>query len=281
VHIKLYTALLSIIFLLSGCNDISTEKNPDVLASAYGQKLFKSDIEEYLNYADTPSDSQFVISRYVDSWLIDKIMYKNATQNIKGNKSISKKIDAYKHSLYIYEYENQLLADHLNTDISRSEIDTFYNKYNKDFILEDNISQLLCVKIPSSMDKDTFKTLWKTEDLPALKTYLSNVNTLILLDDKAWYPHTEIKGFLPSGLINKINFKKEDSYSLNQDSVKYFVKILKTIKSNNNAPVSYVEEDIRTRILHERSQQLLKEKRQELFQEGIKNKNISINNIDE
>lgn len=275
-----YIALIFIGFFLSSC-DVNNSDDPGVLASAYGQELHISELTEHLIQAETASDSQFIISRHVDGWLMDRIMYKKATQQIKSNSAVSDKIDAYKRSLYIYELENQILSEELNSDITNADIDTFYSKYSNDFILKEKISRLLYVKIPASMDNETFTTFWQTEDLPAIKKYLSDVNTLVLLDDKKWYPHSTIQSVIPKKLINKINFNKEENYSLDIAPTKYYVKILETIKANESAPVSYVENDIRDRIMHERSEKILRDKRQVFFQESIKNKNISINNINE
>jgi len=275
-----YITILSVSFFLGSC-EVSKSDNPDAIASAYGQELLISELSDQLDQAETATDSQFIISRHVDGWLMDRIMYKKATQQIKSNKAISDKIEAYKRSLYIYELENQILSEELNTEITDAEIDTFYSKYSNDFILKEKISRLLYVKIPASMDNDVFSTYWQTEDLPAIKKYLSNVNTLVLLDDTKWYPHSTIQSVIPKKLINKINFSKEESYSLDVAPNKYYVKILETIKANKSAPVSYVEEDIKNRILHERSEKILRDKRQAFFQQSIKNKNISINNIDE
>ncbi len=278
-----HIAIVSIGFFLSSCEPSGGNiDDADVLATAYGQELHISELSDQLLQAETSSDSQFIISRHVDGWLMDRIMYKQATQQVKNNKkAISKKVEAYKRSLYIYELENQILAEELDSDISDTEIDTFYAKYNNDFILKENISRLLYVKIPKSLDNDTFATYWKTEDLPAIKKYLSGVNTIMLLDEKKWYPHTTIRSILPENLIKKINFKKEETYTLDVAPTKYYVKILETIKAKENAPVSYVEDDIRNRIMHERSENILKDKRQDFFKQSIKNKNISINNIDE
>jgi hypothetical protein len=277
-----HITLLSIGFFLISCDtNNNTLDNPDILASAYGQELHISELTDHLKHAETASDSQFIISRHIDGWLMDKIMYKQATQKIKGNKALSTKIDAYKRSLYIYELENQILAEELDPEISAAEIDTFYAKYSNDFILKEDISRLLYVKIPKSLDNDTFSTYWKTEDLPAIKKYLSGVNTLVLIDDKQWHPHSTIRSILPEELIRKIDFKKEESYSLDVATTKYYVKILETIPANENAPVSYVEDDIKNRIMHERSKNILRNKRQEFFKQSINNKNISINTIHE
>lgn len=276
-----YTCCLLSLLSLFSCKMNQSVEDSDILATAYGEELYISELGDQLSNAQSHSDSQFIITKYVDTWLMDKILYKKASQQVKNKKEISQKVESYKKSLYIYALENHIVDEELNTNISIDEIDTFYSRYTKDFILEEAISRMLYVKLPKAMDNDTFTTYWTTEDLPAMKIYLSKVTALPLLDDKRWYGRNQIESMLPERLLKKINFNKEETYSLDVGTTKYYVKILETIKANQNAPVSFVEKDIRARILHDRTEKLIIKKRTDLFQEGINNKNITINITDE
>ena len=276
-----YITWFLLILCFYSCDIDQGTNGSDILATAYGEELYISELNDHLSNAHSHSDSQFIITRFVDTWLMDKILYKKATQQVKNKKEISQKVESYKKSLYIYALENYFVDEELNTNISIDEIDTFYARHTKDFILEEAISRMLYVKLPTEMDNDTFSSYWKTEDLPAMKIYLSKESVLPLLDDKAWYARNHIESILPEKLLNKINFNKEETYSLNVGTTKYYVKILETIPANQNAPVSFVEKDIKERILHERTEKLIIQKRSDLFQDGVNNKNITINITDE
>jgi len=281
MSIPSYIMLLLVILCFYSCDIDQGTQDSNILATAYGEKLYLSELNDHLRNAQSHSDSQFIITRYVDTWLMDKILYKKATQQVESKKEISQKVESYKKSLYIYALENHIVDQELNTNISIDEIDTFYALHTKDFVLEEAISRMLYVKLPVEIDNDTFSSYWKTEDLPAMKTYLSKESVLPLLDDKAWYSRNHMESILPEKLLNKINFNKEETYSLDVGTTKYYVKILETIQANQNAPVSFVEKDIKERILHERTEKLIIQKRSDLFQDGINNKNITINITDE
>lgn len=275
---KLYITSVGLCFFLCSCDQSSNLKtNSNTLATAFGEKLYISELDEHLMDATSKSDSQFIISRYVDSWLMDKILISEAKKKVKTSKDLDNKVDAYRKSLYIYELENYILQNHLNNEISQTEIDTFYKKYSNDFITTERICRLLYIKMPNSYDTDSLQSFWKTEDLPALKIYMQGDNTLALLNDEKWYSNSKIKSLLPTKLYKKINFKKTESYSYSSGETKYYVKLLESIKTNTVAPLSYVEDEIRDRILHDRSERLLREKRTEYFQENIKNKKITVN----
>ena|GEM_PF-588659 len=275
---KLHIIIGGLCFFLYSCDQLRAPKNDTtILASAYGEKLYISELSDRLTDANSKSDSQFIISRYVDSWLMDKILIAEAQKNVKADKALDDKVNAYRKSLYIYELENYILQNHLNQTITQDELDTFYSKYSNDFITNEKICRLLYIKVPNSYDTDTLQSFWKTEDLPALNIYMQGDSTFALLDDKKWYSNSKIKSLLPTKLYKKINFSKTENYTYSSGETKYYVKLLESIKTNTAAPLSYVEDEIRDRILHDRSEKLLKEKRTEYFQANIKNKKITVN----
>lgn len=275
---KLHIIIGGFCFFLYSCDQLTAPQNDStILASAYGEKLYISELSGRLTDANSKSDSQFIISRYVDSWLMDKILIAEAQKNVKADKALDDKVKAYRKSLYIYELENYILENNLNQKITQDELDTFYSKYSNDFITNERICRLLYMKMPISYDTDTLQSFWKTEDLPALSIYTQGDSTFALLDDRKWYSNSKIKSLLPTKLYKKINFSKTESYTYNNGETKYYVKLLESIKTNTAAPLSYVEDEIRDRILHDRSEKLLKEKRTEYFQANIKNKKITVN----
>lgn len=276
---KIITTCLVLSIALFACQKTEVKQNnSDLLAEAFGEKLYLTDLNDLLKSASNSSDSQFVITRYVDNWTMDKILYQEAQKNIKNSNRLNQKVEDYKKSLYIYEYENLLLDIHLNTSIGQAEIDSFYKKHSSDFILKEAITKVIYIKVPLAMDTDTLKEYWKTEDLPALNSIAKNNQVVAILDIESWHSHSKLKGLMPEQLFRKINFKKTESYSLKDDKSKYYVKILENIKSKDQAPVNYMDQEIRDRILHNRSQKILKEKRQSIYQDNINKKNITIQN---
>jgi len=260
-----------------GCNNLDSAKGEEnLLAVAFGEKLYLEDLDSHLKNAHSSSDSQFVKSRFIDEWVMDKILYEEAQKRVGKNKDIESLVDSYRKSLYIYELDNELLSEELNRELPQEEIDTFYSNSKSEFSLQEDIVRFLYIKIPESSYSDTIKDLWKTEELPVLKNYVSSINGTQILNPEKWYYKSELKNILPELLYRKISFSKPNSYSHTQDETKFFVKILEKVDSNKDAPVSFVEETIRERILHDKAKDLLRRKRKELYDEKIQNKNIQI-----
>ncbi len=274
------TRYCKVIFILNlvvslGCQQSSID-NADVLAQAYGATLSMNDLDKQLTGLSTYSDSSFVINQAVDQWLMDRILHQEAKKKLTQTKNIDALVEDYRNSLLIHEYEKLIISENLNTEISQAEIDTFYNKFKKDFVLKEDIVRSLHIKIPKNLDNDSLKTLWKTEDLPGLKTYLSKHQTILHLDPDFWINKRHLSNIFPESLIKKINFDRTETYSQEDGNFKFYVKILDRKKAGEDAPVNQVKHIIQQRILHNRSERVLKKKRKELFNKSIENKNISI-----
>lgn len=266
-----------ILISFCSCKEQAIQNDPNLLAEAYGDKLYLNDLELLFNNAQNKADSQFIISRYIDNWVMDKILFEEAKKEVKRNKRINDQIEDYKKSLYIHEYENIWLDQALNTSINQSEIDTFYAHNQEEYILKEDISQILYISVPLELDNDSLKNIWKTEDIPALESLKQSDERITgLFDVSKWYGHSYMKNIIPEKLFNKINFKKKESYSLNDERSKYYVKILDNLKSKNPAPVSFVQADIENTILKDRAASILKQKKQSVYQNNILDKKITI-----
>jgi len=253
---------------------MAKEKDNTLLAEAFGDKLKISDISDQLKNVQTTSDSSFIINQNTDQWVSDKILFQEAKSKVGKNKDINRLVEEYKKSLIILEWEKIIIKSKLDTVILSSEIDTFYKQRKKDFILQDDIVRFLFFKIPEAEYNDTLKDLWKTEAIPIMKKFINDAKGFHVLHPNNWYYKSEVKNLLPAALYKKIAFRKLESYSLTENETKFFVKILEKADSGDDAPVSFVEETIRERILHDRAHDLLKETKNELYNKNVQNKVI-------
>lgn len=255
------------------CN--MTNNDASVIATAYGKHLHKSDLE-WPNSKLQKSDSTELQAAFVNNWLINQIMIREAKSQIKDKEQLNKLVDKYENSIYINALEKSYIADNLDTNIESSEIDTFYAIHKDQLVLTEPIIKLLLVKIPNEYYQDTLKMIWKTEDIPALNTYVNKNNGISYLDVEKWHYKSEIKSIIPPDLFSKIDFSKKEMYSYDMDGQRYLVKILDRLKASSPSPKTFIESNIRSRILHERSIQLLNNWKQELYQSNIQSKNIHI-----
>ena len=255
-----------------------TEKaNDRTIATAYGHHFQLDELDQHLVGAESSIDSQQIIDKEIDNWLMDEILLHEATKQIKNNSEIKSKVQSYEKSLMIHELEKYYIKNALDTTITHQEIDTLYRKHQEDYSITEAIIQCLFVKIPEPQYNDNIKTLWKTEDLPALKANLGPKDDNIhLLDIDNWYQKSRLKNILPQGLWNKINLEKKESYSYSDNGSQYLIKILGHTSKGEPMPMSYATPIIKSRIIRERSQVLLHQWRKDMYQNNIRSKDIII-----
>jgi len=273
---SLWPTISFCLILASACT-LEKQTNEDIVASAFGNRLYHSDLDELRTASLSQADSSSIIKKYVDNWLMQEILYNEAKNKVGVEKNIDRLVERYKKSLYIHELEKLQLAELLDTTISSAALDTFYSQHKKDFLLDEGITKLLFVKVPESMDNEKLKILWKTENIPALKVFVQAVDGIQLLELDQWHYISEINNLSPTALLDKVNFSKRESYSLTQDGSKFLIKILDYVKPNEIAPKSFAIDKIKLRMLHDRSTNLLNKWKKDLYQNNIQSKNIIIN----
>ncbi|MGA0256561.1 MAG: hypothetical protein ACO3MG_01870 [Saprospiraceae bacterium] len=269
--------LISVSILGMSCNGLlDKSKDPNLVAEAYGKKLYIQEIVSGIGNFNNPIDSQIAATRFIDEWLIDLILFEEAQKKLKDKKRIQKLIQDYERSLYISELENRIVKNLLDTVVAQEAIDTFYLKHSEDFKLSEPIVRLLLIRLDSVRDTSTLKNLWTTEDLPALKIYVEKSQGLAFLDPQEWQYISDLRSISPESLFAKISLNRPGEYALEQNDQHFYLKVLEIIDQNDLPPMEFVKERIKLRILQDRIKALLKSHKSELFNEKIQSKEIKI-----
>jgi len=268
--------VLSLLILLNyGCREFTPQdQNDRLLASAFGDQLYLSDVASQLNATHSKQDSEIIVSRIVDTWIMDKIIYSESKKLGNSSSNINRLVEDYKKSLLIHNYESQYVETHLDTVVTESEMESFFNTNFDQFKVSEDIIRFIMVKVGNEYNNDSLSNFWKTEDLPALASIINQANGLYLLDFDKWYYKSELKSLLSEDLIKKITFKKPDSYSFSNQEFKFFVKIIEIIKIDEKPPFGFFKQSIRQRILRDRSRILLTQMKNNLYKDKIKSKSI-------
>ncbi len=273
---QLYIVCIIIQLALIGCQNTTKDIREGIkLASAYDKTLYLEDIQHKLS-SRTTSDSIALQAKYVDEWIMDQVIYNQAQESLGDDPEILGLVEKYEASLYNHKLKELHLKENLDTTITQAQLDTFYVQHKDEFNLQESIVRFLYIKVPKASYNDTIETLWKTEDLPGLRSYVSQQGGIQQLDINAWHYYSELKAICPEKLSAKINLKKTESYSLKNEKNYFFIKVLEHKSKKEKAPLSFVKEPIVRRVLFERSNTLLKEWKQHLFKENIKSKSIYI-----
>ena len=250
-----------------------------MLAKVYNKSLFLSALDGVVPEGVSAQDSALMVAAYVQRWAHEQLLMYEAERNIPKDLDIDELVRSYRASLVRFNFEEQIIAEKLDSTVSETELRTFYETNKEQFQLESMILKCLLLKIPNSESESGVNKLWNSRN-PADETKLfamaKSKAVLALLDRDKWYKLEEVAALLPKGTLTSDNMGSRREGTLNDGDFRYYYRVLDTAQGKSTAPFDYVKEQASRIILHKRKQDLLERWKEELYQKELKRENIQI-----
>lgn len=261
-------------FILLGCNQ--QDINESIVAKVGNSTLLIDDIPDF----SLKSDSATLRSTFIDAWIKKQLLVEKALENLTESQSkFDKQLEDYRSSLLIYAFENQIVKQKLDTTISKRELKLYYKENKENFKLREDYVKGRFVQIINTAPKvDSLRTwLHGNEEQLNLKLlqYCSQFATNCLLDTTAWVPFTKIKelSHLPPNKNLYLSIGKNDI----SDSTQSLLAEVYGLKTKGEiAPLSILEEEIKTILLNKRKIQLINNVKEEIFEAATLNEDYEI-----
>ena len=129
--------LIFLIALLSSCGLIISQDQDKkgVIAKVGEAYLYDDDII----YNSSLGDSTVIYNSQINAWITKQLILNSAFQNENVMSQIERKVEDYKESLMLFEFEKYLYANSMDIKISEDQISNYYNENKDDFILPFNL----------------------------------------------------------------------------------------------------------------------------------------------
>ena len=266
--------------LLSGCGSSTSPKADDkLLAKVYNKSLFLSALDGVVPDGVTKEDSALMVDAYVQRWAREQLLMYEAERNIPKDIDIDELVRSYRASLVRFNFEEQLIAEKMDSTVAESELLSFYENNKAQFQLESMILKCLILKLPGNEDESAINKLWNSNnpsDEAKLKTLARQKAQITLLDRDKWYKLEEVAAILPKGTLTPDNMGSRREGTLKEGDYRYYYRVLETAQGKSTAPFDYVKEQATRIILHKRKQDLLDKWKEDLYQKELKRENIKI-----
>ncbi|MDL2314912.1 hypothetical protein LJC16_01495 [Bacteroidales bacterium OttesenSCG-928-C19] len=253
-----------------------------VIAKVYDEYLYESDIREILPDYYTKEDSIAIVENYIKQWCNKAVILNKAKKNIEAA-DYDKKLNEYKNSLIIYEYERTLVDQLLDTIVSEKEVQEYYEAYPDNFILKDNILRIIYVKLhidSKSVDrlkKIIFKTNITEEDIVELQKMVNHSAINYSLDADKWIPFNELQREIPIETYNeKLFLQNNKNITLEDNDFIYLARVLDYKIKESISPLNFEEEKIKEIILNKRKVEILNNMHTQLHRDAELNNEIII-----
>ena len=271
--------LILIAILLSSCNELTSIKN-DKLVSRVGENyLYESEIPDFSLYEDSLIRKKV----FIDSWAREKILFDLSLVNLdqKSIINLDELIERYKRDLYINSYKDILVNSMVDSIISDSEIDEYYDKNLNKFKLNEDLIKFRFVKIPfDNINLNKIRnglirySSFDMQLIDSLSFQLASYN----LNDSLWITKRDF--FNQVDFVNYENQKKyvkKGQLISKRDSM--YVNLLfidDILQANSVAPRSYLTDRIKSTIYNNRKILLIKQLNKEIINDAIKSKKYEL-----
>jgi len=280
-HFLKYGLFATALLLLGGC---ASETDDTPIAKVGDKVLYQSNISEMLPKNSTSEDSILLVNDYINKWIKQQLLIQKADENLSPEqKNVDAELMAYRNSLIIYKYKNELIKQRLDTVVSSKEIEEYYTNHSADFNLNRCIVKAIFVQIPSDLaNPELIKTMvddTSDEGLAELREYCGQYAKKIDISIENWIDFQVLKNNLPIEIDEPERFLRENKLKEMNDSKYYYLVSIHDYKLTNDlAPIEFVENNIKNLILNQRKIKFLKEIEENVYTEGIRQNKFRIYN---
>lgn len=277
----IYGVVAVALFILGACSANTEEK---VVAEVGANLLYQSEIAEIIPEGTSKQDSILLANDYITKWIKQKLLIQKADENLSADqKDVEKELEAYRNSLIIYKYKNELIKQRMDTVVTFTEIEKYYKNHSRDFNLTRNIVKAIFVKIPSDLAHPAqVKELvndTSDEGIAELRDYCAQYAKKVNISVENWIDFQVLKNNLPVEVENAQQFLRETHLKEMNDSNYYYIVSIHDYKLINDlAPLEFVENNIKNLILNQRKISFLKDIEKNIYTEGIRKKKFKIYN---
>ena len=146
------------------------------MAQVFESTLSRSEIIDFIPNGTSSEDSLLMAQNYIRNWVTQKLLLHKAIENLSNEEmNIQKQVEDYRTSLLIYQYKQKLIAQRLMDEISEEDIETYYNKNEKNFILPTPIIKAVFFILPKNAPNLKEVKKWfksdKANDQESLEDY--------------------------------------------------------------------------------------------------------------
>lgn len=269
--------------LLSGCaTALETDEDPPV-AEAYQEKLYRSDLVSMIPPDASKEDSVALARQFIDAWARERVLLHKAEENLStAQKDVEQRLRDYRESLIVYAYEQALVNQKLDTNISAAEIEAYYTENEKNFELKDNIVRARWFKLRET-DKRVLKKvedLWrsdKPEEFHDLEVLLAQRGSTINDTRDDWMAFSELQLQVPLRPENPTDWIPRQHKVTVTDSVgTFFVDLLEHRLKDSVSPLVLVRAEIRSILINQRKLKLIEQMRRDLYEDALASEDVRI-----
>lgn len=266
--------------LLTACNP----GKPKPVARSFDQFLYPDELQGVVPQGVTGDDSIQLVRAYIEQWSRQQALLYHAQRNVNINTDrLDRQVEEYKNGLIVYEYEQELVSQKLDTVIADNEIKQYYESRQDLFTLRQPILKVSYIQLQrNAPELERVKRLFVSTDFEeqdVLEKYCARYASHYSLRDTSWYYADELVKKIPLSRIGEDNFdKKGRIFEIIENNELYLIILHDSKFRDTRSPLSLVANNIRNLILNKRKIELIDQMQRSIVNDAREKNNIEIYN---
>lgn len=262
--------------LLYSCHRSNVGMGGTVAVRVGDAVLYKEEIEAQIPKGTLSQDSAHIAEKIINDWTLQQVMLKKAKENSAVSAAaFEKQIEEYKNSLILYDYQNRVLSQRLDTVVSEEEIAAYYQQNMPQFYLKSNIVRVRFVKLrkdhrlADKIKKAVFTAELSDEDMLQLAKWCRQAADNYYLEEDQWLYFNDLLREVPIQTYNQENFLKNNrNIEISAGDAVYYVRIVDFKVRDMVSPLNFETDRIRQILLNHRRQVFLQKMQRDLMREA-------------
>lgn len=275
--------IFCIAIFITGCKDGNTHSGRKVVAEVGKVVLYYDEVPKLIQKGEIDADTATLFQDYINKWAKRQLVLQKAEENLSPatKYEIDKQLEEARANLVIYQYQQKMIIEKLDTVISDGEIENYYANNEKSFILNSNIVKALYIKLPmETPDLSRIRLLARSidqKDLQQLESLCYEFADKIEDFNEEWVPMDRLIAELHTNIDNQENFLKRNTFLETNDSTSTYLVSFRDYRLRSSlAPFEYVKDDIKRIIWNTRRFEFLQSLENGIYNDALKDNSFKI-----
>lgn len=252
------------------------------MARVYNEYLYEAELADVVQPGLSVKDSLSIVKNYINNWVNQKLLLYKAEKNLLDEDlKFDQQLQDYRNSLIIFKYESKLISQNLDTVVTDSDIEAYYNENIENFQLKNNIVKTYYARFeidhPDLRKVRNFFHSNRPEYRDSLEVYIERGANLFFLNDETWILFDDLLRYVPiTTYNNEAWLQNHRKIELTDDEFVYFANITDFKIKDGTSPLGFERENIRQIIINKRKLSIINKMRDEVFQSALEKSDFEI-----
>ncbi len=278
----MYLMLMPLLLKMCASGDASDDRVR--LAKVGTDVIYLDEAVQGLPQGLSIKDSSAYVQQFLKNRVKELLIYDKAVKNIPQGQEIDELVESYRRSLIIYAYQQQVLNEKMQNDITDTEIQVFYENNRDRFSAGHDLIKGVFVKIPKSApDLAKLKKLYKNtsnEAFTQIESYcVQNGGQFEYFLDR-WVILDDILDQISYDTGKNADFlRTRSTLDVVVGEFEYLLYVDDYVLAGTTAPLEYVKDEVRNIVVNTRKTEFIHRFEQDLLREAEKKGRITYFNM--